>query len=142
MKTLWTIILLLACATAQAQSLTVTTAASPATVKAGATSTVTATLKNVNAAAAPITITATADWEDEYGVAQSTTASTSVKIVKPVKPTSYRWGIPALFEYSGHCTVDGVAVTPTISGSEVTIPLSRTLNEGESTVVTFGVRAK
>lgn len=140
MKTL--LLLLALTTTAQAQSLSVTTAASPAAVKAGGTSTITATLKNVNAAAAPITITATAEWDDEYGVAQSTTASTSIKVVKPVKPKAYKWGIPALFEFSGHCQVDGVAVTPTVAGAEVTIPLARTLNEGESCIITFGVRAK
>lgn len=142
MKTLWTILLVLLATAAQAQSLTVTTLASPATIKTGATSTITATLKNTNAASSPVVFTATAEWEDEYGIAQSTTATTSVKIVKPVKPKAYKWGIPALFEYSGHCQVDGVAVTPTVAGSEVTIPLTRTLNEGESTVITFGVKAK
>ena len=137
------LLLLLLCTTAQAQSLSVTTEPAPASLRKGESATITATLKNTLTAQPPTVFAATVTWDDEYGVAQSTEASTSVQIVRPVKAKAYRWLIPALFDFvAGSARVNGEAMTPLVNGSEVTVTLGTILAEGQSVVVAIGVRAK
>lgn len=141
--TLIGLLLLGLCAPTWGQSLTATTTVSPATVTKGQTATLTTVLKNPLTPRPPVTLTAVVTYDDEYDVEHTVTASVTLPVIQPVKPKSYRWSIPALFEFvSGSGKVDGVAVTPTTSGSDLEIPLTRTLAEGETCVVSFSVRAK
>ncbi len=61
-------------------------------------------LKNMLTPREPITMTAEAEWEDEYGVARTTSASATITVVQPVKVNRYKVVIPALFAFvAGSC---------------------------------------
>jgi hypothetical protein len=133
-----------------AESLQVT--ASPASVQAkhGVPVVMSVNLKNVLTPREPVTITAEAEWEDEYGTARSTTASTTVAIVQPVKVNRYKVVIPAPFDsaqdmlfafVAGSAKIDGQPATPALDAGRLTFELGRTLSEGESVTLEYSVKA-
>jgi hypothetical protein len=126
-----------------AQSLQVTTTPTSAQVKRGAVVAMNVNLKNVLAPRDSITITAEADWEDEYGVARTTTASATINVVQPVKVNTYKVAIPALFDFvAGSAKIDGQPETPVLEADRLTFALGRTLLEGESVSLEYSVKAQ
>lgn len=125
-----------------ADALQVTATPVSATAKRGQPVAMAVSLKNVLAPREPVTITAEAEWEDEYGTVRSTTASTTVTIVQPVKINRYKVIIPALFAFvAGSAKVDGQPVTPALDAGQLTFELGRTLLESESVTLEYSVKA-
>ncbi len=125
-----------------AESLQVTTTPTSAQVKRGVPVVMGVNLKNVLTPREPVTITAEAEWEDEYGTAKSTTASTTVTVVQPVRVSRYKVVIPALFAFvAGSAKVDGQPATPALDAGRLTFELGRTLSEGESVTLEYSVKA-
>lgn len=125
-----------------AESLQVTSAPTSAQVKRGAPVAMAVSLKNVLTRREPVTILAEAEWEDEYGVARSSTASATITVVQPVKVNRYKVIIPALFAFvAGSAKVDGQPVTPALDAGQLTFELGRTLLEAESLTLECSVKA-
>ena len=100
-------------------------------------------LKNVLTPREPITITAEAEWEDEYGVARSSTASATITVVQQVKVNRYKVIVPALFAFvAGSAKIDGQPVTPAFDAGQLTFEIGRTLLEGESVTLGYSVKAQ
>lgn len=136
-------LLFVAAAQCGAESLQVTTTPTSAQVKRGAAVAMNVTLKNVLTQRDPITITAEAEWEDEYGTASSTTASTTVAIVQPIRISRYKVVIPALFAFvAGSAKLDGQPATPALEAGRLTFDLGRMLLEGESATLEYSVKAQ
>ena len=126
-----------------AQSLEITSIPQVTTAKHGQAVPVAVSLKNILTPREPITITAEAEWEDEYGVARTTTASATITVVQPVKVNRYKVIIPALFAFvAGSAKIDGQPVTPSLETSRLTFEIGRTLLEGESLVLEYSVKAQ
>ena len=137
------VLVLAAAAQCGAESLQVTTTPTSAQVKRGVPVVMNVNLKNALAPRDPITITAEAEWEDEYGTARSTTASTIVTVVQPVKINRYKVIIPALFAFvAGSAKVDGQPATPTVEAGRLTFEIGRTLHEGESATLEYSIKAQ
>lgn len=99
-------------------------------------------LKNVLTPREPVTITAEAEWEDEYGVAKTTSASTTITVVQPVKVNRYKVIIPALFGFvAGSAKVDGQPAVSIFDAGQLTFEMGRTLSEGESVTLECSVKA-
>ena len=126
-----------------AQSLQVTSTPQVTTAKRGQAVPVAVSLKNILTPREPITITAEAEWEDEYGVARTATASTTVNVIQPVKVNRYKVIIPALFAFvAGSAKVDGQPATPALETGRLTFEIGRTLLEGESVSLEYSVKAQ
>ena len=126
-----------------ADALGVTATPASATAKRGQPVEMAVSLKNVLTPREPIIITAEAEWEDEYGVARSTTASATITVVQPVKVNRYKVIIPALFAFvAGSAKIDGQPITPALETGRLTFEMGRTLLEGESVVIEYLVKAK
>jgi len=126
-----------------AQSLQVTTTPTSAQVKRGAVVAMNVNLKNVLAPRDPVTITAEAQWEDEYGVPGTTTASATINVVQPIKINTYKVAIPALFDFvAGSAKIDGQPATPVLEADRLTFALERTLLEGKSVSLEYSVKAQ
>lgn len=135
-----TIILASECA---AQSLQVTSIPQVTTAKRGQAVPVAVSLKNILAPREPITLTAEAEWEDEYGVARTTTASATITVVQPVKINRYKVAIPALFDFvAGSAKVNGQPATPTLDSGRLVFEIAQTLLEGESLALQYAVKAQ
>lgn len=127
---------------ASADALEVTATPASATAKRGQPVAMAVSLKNVLMPREPVTITAEAEWEDEYGTVRSTTASTTVTIVQPVKVNRYKVVIPAPFALvAGSAKVDGQPATPALDAGQLTFEIGRTLLEGESVTLEYSVKA-
>lgn len=125
-----------------ADALQVTATPVSATAKRGQPVAMAVSLKNVLTPREPITITAEAEWEDEYGQRQTTSASTTIHVIQPVKINRYKVIIPALFAFvAGSAKVDGQPVTPALDAGQLTFELGRTLLEGESVTLEYSVKA-
>ena len=126
-----------------AQSLQVTSTPQVTTAKRGQAVPVAVSLKNILATREPITLTAEAEWEDEYGVARTTTASSTITVVQPVKINRYKVAIPALFDFvAGSATVNGQPATPTLDSGRLVFEIAQTLLEGESLALQYTVKAQ
>ena len=126
-----------------ADALGVTATSASATAKRGQPVEMAVSLKNVLTPREPITITAEAEWEDEYGVARSSTASATITVLQPVKVNRYKVIIPALFAFvAGSAKIDGQPVTPSLETGRLTFEIGRTLLEGESLVLEYSVKAQ
>ena len=126
-----------------ADALAVTATPASATAKRGQPVEMAVNLKNVLSPREPITITAEAEWEDEYGVTRTTTASATITVVQPVKVNRYKVIIPALFAFvAGSAKIDGQPVTPSLETGRLTFEIGRTLLEGESLVLEYSVKAQ
>lgn len=126
-----------------AQSLQVTSTPQVTTAKRGQAVPVAVSLKNILAPREPITLTAEAEWEDEYGVARTTTASATITVVQPVKINRYKVAIPALFDFvAGSATVNGQPATPTLISGRLVFEIAQTLLEGESLALQYAVKAQ
>ncbi|MHB9036949.1 MAG: hypothetical protein ACYC64_09790 [Armatimonadota bacterium] len=79
---------------ARAEALEVTTTPAAITAKRGQVVPVSVNLKNALPTSEPIALSAQVDWEDEYGVAKTATASTNISMVQPVKINRYKVTIP------------------------------------------------
>ena len=91
----------------------------------------------------PITITAEAEWEDEYGQQQTTSASTTIQVIQPVKINRYKVAIPALFGFvAGSAKVNGQPVTPALDSGHVIFEIAQTIFEGESVALEYSVKAQ
>lgn len=151
MKYLITLIIaLLICAPCMAESLEVTSTPAKATVKRGEIIAMSVSLKNVLVPRDPVTITAEAQWEDEYGAAQTSTASATISIVQPVKVNRYAVAIPASFDsaqdmlfdfVAGSAKVDGQPIAPDSQSGHLVFNIGRTLNESESISLEYSFRA-
>jgi hypothetical protein len=125
-----------------AESLQVTSTPTSAQVKRGAPVAMAVSLKNVLTPREPITITAEAEWEDEYGQRQTTSASTTIHVIQPVKINRYKVIIPALFAFvAGSAKVDGQPATPVLDSDRLTFEIGRMLLEGESVTLEYSVKA-
>ncbi len=126
-----------------AQSLQVTSTPQVTTAKRGQAVPVAVSLKNILATREPITLTAEAEWEDEYGVARTTTASSTITVVQPVKINRYKVAIPALFDFvAGSATVNGQPATPNLDSGRLVFEIAQTLLEGESLALQYTVKAQ
>ena len=126
-----------------AQSLQVTSTPQVTTAKRGQAVPVAVSLKNILAPREPITLTAEAEWEDEYGVARTATASTTVNVIQPVKVNRYKVMIPALFDFvAGSAKVNGQPATPTLDSGRLVFEIAQTLLEGESLALQYAVKAQ
>ena len=126
-----------------AQSLQVTSTPQVTTAKRGQAVPVAVSLKNILTPREPITLTAEAEWEDEYGVARTTTASATIMVVQPVKINRYKVAIPALFDFvAGSAKVNGQPATPTIDSGRIVFEITQTLLEGESLALQYAVKAQ
>ena len=126
-----------------AQSLQVITTLQVTTAKRGQVVPVAVSLKNILTPREPITITAEAEWEDEYGVARTTTASATIMVVQPVKINRYKVAIPALFDFvAGSAKPNGQPATPTIDSGRLVFEIAQTLLEGESVALQYAVKAQ
>ncbi len=126
-----------------ADALGVTATPASATAKRGQPVEMAVSLKNVLTPREPITITAEAEWEDEYGVARSSTASATITVVQPVKVNRYKVIIPALFAFvAGSAKIDGQPVTPALEIGRLTFEIDRTLVEGELLMLEYSVKAQ
>ena len=135
--------LFIAVAQCGAQSLQVTTTPTSAQVKRGAVVAMNVNLKNVLAPRDPVTIMAEAQWEDEYGVARTTTASATINVVQPIKINTYKVAIPALFDFvAGSAKIDGQPAILTTESGMITFQIGRTLLEGESVSLEYSVKAQ
>lgn len=125
-----------------AESLQVTSTPTPVQVKHGAPVAMAVSQKNVLTPREPVTITAEAEWEDEYGVARTTTASATITVVQPVKINRYKVVIPALFALvAGSAKIDGQPATLALDSGRLTFEIGRTLLEGESVTLEYSVKA-
>ena len=126
-----------------AQSLQVTSTPQVTSAKRGQAVPVAVSLKNILAPREPITLTAEAEWEDEYGVARTTTASATITVVQPVKINRYKVAIPALFDFvAGSAKVNGQPATPTLDSGRLVFEITQTLLEGESLALQYTVKAQ
>ena len=126
-----------------ADALEVTTTPMSATAKRGEPVMMAVSLKNVLTPREPVTITAEAEWEDEYGVTRTTSASATITVVQPVKVNRYKVIIPALFAFvAGSAKIDGQPVTPALEAGRLTFEIGRTLLEGESLMLEYLVKAQ
>lgn len=126
-----------------ADALGVTATPASATAKRGQAVPVAVSLKNILATREPITLTAEAEWEDEYGVARTTTASSTITVVQPVKINRYKVAIPALFDFvAGSAKVNGQPATPTLDSGRLVFEIAQTLLEGESLALQYAVKAQ
>ena len=126
-----------------AQSLQVTSTPQVTSAKRGQAVPVAVSLKNILAPREPITLTAEAEWEDEYGVARTTTASATIAVVQPVKLNRYKVAIPALFDFvAGSAKVNGQPATPTLDSGRLVFEITQTLLEGESLALQYAVKAQ
>ena len=126
-----------------AESLEVTTTPAALTAKRGQPVAIAVNLKNTLTPREPITITAQAEWEDEYGVAKTATASTTINVIQPVKVNRYKVAIPALFSFvAGSAKVNGQPVTPTLDAGQIFIDVSRTILEGESVALEYSLKTQ
>jgi len=125
-----------------ADALGVASTPASATAKRGQPVEMAVSLKNVLTPREPITITAEAEWEDEYGVTRTTTASATITVVQPVKVNRYKVIIPALFAFvAGSAKIDGQPATPALDSGRLTFEIGRTLLEGESVTLEYSVKA-
>lgn len=125
-----------------AESLQVTTTPVSTQVKRGEQVVMVVSLKNMLAPRDPITITAEAEWEDEYGITKTTSASTTITVVQPVKVNRYKVIIPALFAFvAGSTKVDGQPAVSIFDAGQITFEMGRTLLEGESVTLEYSVKA-
>ena len=125
-----------------ADALEVTATPASAAAKCGEQVAMAVSLKNVLTPREPVTITAEAEWEDEYGVTRTTSASATITVVQPVKVNRYKVIIPALFAFvAGSAKVDGQPVTPALDAGQLTFEMGRTLFEGESVTLEYSVKA-
>ncbi len=128
---------------ARAEALEVTSTPGSVTAKRGQPVAMAVSLKNILTPREPITLTAEAEWEDEYGVARTTTASATIMVVQPVKVNRYKVAMPALFDFvAGSAKVNGQPVTPTIDSERTVFEIARTLLEGESVTLEYSVKAQ
>ena len=126
-----------------AESLQVTSTPQVTTAKRGQAVPVAVSLKNILTPREPITLTAEAEWEDEYGVARTTTASATITVVQPVKINRYKVAIPALFDFvAGSAKVNGQPATPTLDSGRLVFEITQTLLEGESMALQYAVKAQ
>jgi len=126
-----------------ADALEVTVIPASATAKRGQPVAMAVSLKNALTPREPVTITAEAEWEDEYGTARSTTASTTIVVVQLVKINRYKVIIPALFAFvAGSAKIDGQPATPVLEAGRLTFEIGRTLLEGESVTLEYSVKAQ
>lgn len=137
------ILVMLLSAPAFADALGVTVTPTPAMVKHGQVVTLAVSLANTLTPRSPITITAKADWQDEADVAQSTTASTTITVTQPIKINRYTAIIPALFDYvAGSAKISGQPVTITPVSGSLVFDIGRTLLEGESVTLEYGLKSQ
>jgi hypothetical protein len=126
-----------------AESLQIISTPQVTVAKRGQVVPVAVSLKNILTPREPITITAEAEWEDEYGVARTATANTTLNVIQPVKVNRYKVIIPALFDFVvGFAKVNGQPATPALEAARLTFELGRTLLEGESAILEYAVRAQ
>jgi hypothetical protein len=126
-----------------AESLQITSTLQVTTAKRGQAVPVAVSLKNILTPREPITLTAEAEWEDEYGVARTTTTSATITVVQPVKINRYKVAIPALFDFvAGSAKVNGQPATPTLDSGRLVFEIAQTLLEGESVALQYSVKAQ
>jgi len=126
-----------------AQSLQVISTPQVTTAKRGQAVPVAVSLKNILTPREPIILTAEAEWEDEYGLARTTTASATITVVQPVKINRYKVAIPALFDFvAGSAKVNGQPVIPTVDLGRMVFEITQTLLEGESLALQYAVKAQ
>ncbi|MCL5103015.1 MAG: hypothetical protein M1133_02715 [Armatimonadetes bacterium] len=124
-----------------ADALEVATTPASVTAKRGQAVPVSVNLRNMLSPREPVTITAEAEWEDEYGAVKTTTASTTITVVQPVKINRYKVAIPALFAFvAGSAKVGGQPVTPGLDVGQLVFDMGQTLLEGESVALEYSVR--
>ncbi|MCE5322383.1 hypothetical protein LLG46_03590 [bacterium] len=137
------VLLLIATPQCGAESLQVTTTQVSTQTKRGVPVVMAVNLKNVLAPRDPITLTAEAQWEDEYGVTKTTTASTTITVIQPIKVNTYKVAIPALFDFvAGSAKIDGQPVTSTLDSGTIMFQIGRTLLEGQSVSLEYAVKAQ
>ena len=137
------ILLFVAAAQCGAESLQVTTTSASTEIKRGVPVVMNVNLKNVLTSREPVTITAEAEWEDEYGAIKTTTASTTITVVQPVKINRYKVAIPALFGFeAGSAKVGGQPPTPGLDAGQLDFDMSRTLLVGESVALEYLLKAQ
>jgi len=113
----------------------------PVWTKKGEPVVITVSMKNSLVPRPPVTIIGSAEWVDEYGTTQTTTTSTAVMVVQPIKVNKYRLVMPALFAFvadSGR--IDGQPTTVIVGEDSIIFEINRTLNEGESVVIEYAVK--
>lgn len=124
-------------------NISVTITPSATTVKTGDRVDTAITATNSLAKRAPITLQATASWTDPYGVTGTSSASATLNVTQPVVLTNLTIPVSSNLVYiSGSAKVDGVAVTPTVTTTAVTVPIGRTLLETESSKIDLAFTAK
>lgn len=136
-------LLLFAVIQCDAESLQVTTTPVSTQVKRGVPVLMAVNLKNVLTARDPVTLTAEAQWEDEYGVVRTTSASATITVIQPIKANTYKVAIPALFDFvAGSAKIDGQPVTSALDSGTITFEIGRTLLEGQSILLEYAVKAQ
>ncbi|MCL4500211.1 MAG: hypothetical protein M1335_08295 [Chloroflexi bacterium] len=126
-----------------ADALEVTTTPASVTMKHGQVVPVSVSLRNKLSPREPVTITAEAEWEDEYGLQQTTSASTTIQVIQPVRINRYKVAIPALFGFvAGSAKVNGQPVTPTPDSDRLVFDMGQTLLEGESVALEYSLKAQ
>jgi len=131
------------CTSVHADGLTVTTVSDQVGIVPGQVVSITSTLTNTYAVAPPIELTATATWQCGLMPSETTTAGVTLSLTKPVMVPSYNLPLGSNFAYvAGSAKVDGVTVELSGIPEQLTIPLAKTLTEGQATVVTFQLRAQ
>ena len=136
-------LLLFAVIQCDAESLQVTTTPVSTQAKRGVSVVMAVNLKNMLTARDPIALTAEAQWEDEYGVTKTTTSSTTITVIQPIKVNTYKVAIPALFDFvAGSAKIDDQPVTSTLDPGMITFQIGRTLLEGQSVSLEYAVKAQ
>ena len=122
----------------QSQPLLLTVTPSVTSGVSGCPVTMTYVLTNTLTKVPPFQIVASATYSDWAGN-QCTAAPVAVTFTetKPLTIPSLTV-TPPLMTLSGGAKVDGATVTPTVSGTTITIPLSKTLLEGQATTIILG----
>lgn len=124
-----------------ADALEVTATPTSAAIKRGEQVVMAASLKNVLTPREPVTITAEAEWEDEYGMTRTTTASATINVAQPVKVNTYKVAISALFDFvAGSAKINGQPATSTFDAGQLMFEIGRTLSEGESVTLEYSVK--
>ena len=131
------------CAAVHSDGLTVTTVSDSTGVVTGQVVNITSTLTNSYAVSSPIELTATASYSVGMLPTETVTSKATLSLTRPVTVPSITLPLGGNFALvDGSCKLDSAAISPTIANNIMTIPLAKTLTEGQTATVTFRLKAQ
>jgi len=131
------------CTAVHAAGLTVSTVADQVGVVPGQVVTITSTLTNSYATTPPIELTATASYSVGLLPAETVTNKVTLNLTKPVTVPSITLPLGSNFSLiDGSCKLDNVVITTTVADNVLTIPVTKTLTEGQTAKLSFQLRCQ